>query len=96
MIRGFIFPTWNKQFFSLSALHEHLFHGNTKDKLLPMMSLKGSFVKKDTNAKSGKSFCFLIQSEADKRTYYLAAESEEEMDQWVQVIQQRIDAINYS
>lgn len=66
------------------------------DRFLGMIVLRGAYVQQDSQKKSGKDFCFFVISEFDKRTYYLAAETKEEMETWIKVIQDKINELSFA
>jgi len=81
----------------MTSLNEQLFHAKSQtEKLIPMLSLRGAYAQKDVNNKSGKPHCFVIISEADKRTFYMAGDTEEEAIEWVEMLQKRINDISFA
>src|SRR5688500_14138474 len=40
---------------------------------------------------SGRDFCFVINAEGGQRQYYLVADSETEMHEWIKAIQEMIE-----
>lgn len=92
LMKGNLLPTWTRRYFLLSNTDKsgNMYHCKEENgKIMGQINLRGAYVKKEDTAKLN-TFVFMVMSEIDKRTYYLTADSEEEMDSWISAIQERI------
>jgi len=57
--------------------------------------LRCAYVQEDPNLKPGLENTFFIRSASNKKTFSLAAENKEEMNDWIKFIQERIDIASF-
>jgi len=94
--KGNIIPIWSQRYCAISGVDHRLYYSKSQeDKYLGFIVLHGAFVQEDTMKKSGKDHCFMVLAEAEKHTYYFAAASKEDMDEWMGLIQERIIYLNF-
>jgi len=90
--RGNFFPSWRRRWFSLSGLDYQLYYSKTAtDRFLGAIILKGATVQCDLAKKYGRDWCFVINTEmGGKRAYALCADSENEMNEWIEALEEKI------
>lgn len=90
--RGYYFGSWKKYFILLES--EFLHYGDTPNKAFEgVVILRGARVEHSPATLSKRAFCFAI--ETMNRTYYLAADTEEEMVDWIVAIMAVIKEVNH-
>lgn len=94
--RGHLLPTWSRQWFILTNYDGVLYQAKSpNDKVTGLLNLRGAYVCADSARKMGRNYCIILMSETDKRTYYLGTETEEEMNDWINALQERIEALSF-
>lgn len=81
---GAVFRSWKKRFFILRNNKVLYYHANPKSVSKGQILLHNTQIKKIENRSyKGKDNCFQIYSQEFSRTYYMFAESPEDMDIWI-------------
>jgi len=94
--KGIIIPTWSRRWCTLSSADGRLYYAKTEsERFLGMIVLRGAYVQQDVSKKSGKDWCFMIMSEFDKKTYFLQADTQADMESWINAVQDRIDYFSF-
>jgi len=94
--KGGIIPSWNRRWCTLSATDGRLYYSRSStERFLGMIVLRGAYIQHDATRKSGKDWCFMLMSEFDKRTYYICADSKEDMESWIAAIDERINYFSF-
>eukprot|EP01117_Protostelium_nocturnum_P015708 TRINITY_DN6110_c0_g1_i1.p1 TRINITY_DN6110_c0_g1~~TRINITY_DN6110_c0_g1_i1.p1 ORF type:complete len:910 (-),score=400.48 TRINITY_DN6110_c0_g1_i1:2397-5126(-) len=91
--KGAILQFWRRRYFFLSGVDHHLYYSKDQtQRFLGSILLSEAKVRKE---QVGKDFGFTITISAG-RTYFLAADSAGDMEDWINSIQDRIDYLRKS
>jgi hypothetical protein len=83
--RGHVVKNWKKRWFRLKR--DCLYYFKEKSDAMPVGDIPLRNCEIDPNIKIGKDFCFMINSRASQKVFFIQTASKQEMDDWLAAIE---------